>query len=926
MAMMFFAGCASSGTKGEGDSFFPVDPRIQRGSLKNGLRYMIRKNVTPPGKVMIWLHINTGSLDEKENQRGLAHFLEHLAFNGSKNFPPGKLVKYFESIGLTFGKHQNAFTGFDQTTYTITLPNNKLKTLDKGMLCMSDYAYGLSLLTKEINKERGVIFGEITARKSLRQRLMDKQLPVLLPGSRVAVRLPIGLKKVIKTADRKTFLGFYKKWYRPGNATLMVVGDMEPSKMKQLINKHFGKWKPASKKAVHASPEIKPYKKTRAAVFSDPELTKSEINLVHINPLKKILNLDDYLNQVRINIGNHIFNRRILNRIRQGKTSFLSAGLHRSPFLNVCTYSAAYCSGKTGDWKRMLKDLVVALKQARKFGFTDQEFSDAKKAILASAKRAVKTQSTVESGNIISSMNSVISTKQFPMSPEQRLRLIEKAFVSITVGEVSAVFKRNNQPEKQLILLEIPKKAGVVIPSNKALLKVALAAEKLPVSRLKITKRAKQILKTEPIHGVLSKSDLNKDYEVFSATFKNGVRFHHRYMKYKKDYVKVFINLGGGILLENKDTKGISSVAALAFSNPSTKRLSSTQIKDLLIGKNVVVFGGFSGDSLQLKIKGAPLHLRDGMRLVYQLLTQPKIEKAAFKQWKIKQLQKVAAFKVHLGMQLGNQYRKFISGNDVRLAQLTKYNINQLTINKAEKFLRKHLLHSPIEVSIVGDITKKKALNLALRYLGSLPNRSVKDETIKKLRILNYKKGPLKKLLKVPTITPKSFILQAWRGPTAYNLKAWHCLSLAAKIISIRLREDIREKRGLTYSVYCTASASWTYPQAGTLYSVFTADPSKAIVAAGIAKKIVNDFVKKGPSDNEIKVAKKQIINLIKNSRRSTSYWSHILSNFDYLGMSFSDIKKTIKRFKGYSKKDILKVIRKYIIPSRFIEVVVLPK
>jgi zinc protease len=247
----------------------PVEPNLKQGVLANGLRYIIKENKTPAEKVEMYLHVGSGSLDEEDNQQGLAHFLEHMAFNGSKNFPAGTLVKYFESLGLTFGRHQNAFTSFDQTTYILSLPNIKQQTLDKGLLCLSDFAFRLDLEIKEIDKERGVIQEEQRARTSVNQRIMEKMLPQLLPDSRTAQRLPIGNMAVIQKASRQRFVDFYEKWYHPENCVLIIVGDINAGAIEEMINKHFKDWKKKANAPKHLKSGIKPYLNSRSYVVAD---------------------------------------------------------------------------------------------------------------------------------------------------------------------------------------------------------------------------------------------------------------------------------------------------------------------------------------------------------------------------------------------------------------------------------------------------------------------------------------------------------------------------------------------------------------------------------------------------------------------------------------------------------------------------------
>ena len=260
----------------------PVDPAIAKmGRLENGMSYWIRPNATPPEKVGVLLHIGSGSLNESEEQRGLAHFLEHMAFNGSANFPPGEVVKFFESIGMRFGADQNAFTGFDQTAYMLNLPNAEKATLEKGFLYMSDVAFRLTLGKEELDKERGVILEEERARSGARMRMMEKLLPLLMPGSRLSERIPIGKAEVIKSAPREAFMDFYRTWYRPEHSTLIVCGDVKVEVIEELVAKHFSEWKAAEKPAVPADPGIPLTKELRAGTVTDKEVTTANVSHDH---------------------------------------------------------------------------------------------------------------------------------------------------------------------------------------------------------------------------------------------------------------------------------------------------------------------------------------------------------------------------------------------------------------------------------------------------------------------------------------------------------------------------------------------------------------------------------------------------------------------------------------------------------------------
>jgi len=262
----------------------PVDARIITGKLDNGVTWMYREHANPPGKMAMMIHIDAGSLNETDQQRGLAHFMEHMVFNGTKHFPPGKLIPFFESIGMEFGADLNAFTGFDQTAYMLFLPDTEPDRMDKSLMVLSDYAFGALLLDEELDKERGVILAETRTGKSAEQRMRDKLWPELYKGSRFADRLPIGKEEIVANAPRSEFVDFYRTWYRPENLTVLLVGDAKPDGILPIVEKWFGEYRPQVPARKPKGPEFQPFTKQRAMVVTDPEMSRCEVHMTNIRP------------------------------------------------------------------------------------------------------------------------------------------------------------------------------------------------------------------------------------------------------------------------------------------------------------------------------------------------------------------------------------------------------------------------------------------------------------------------------------------------------------------------------------------------------------------------------------------------------------------------------------------------------------------
>ncbi|MHC4953554.1 MAG: M16 family metallopeptidase, partial [Planctomycetota bacterium] len=397
LCLLLFVSTPLLAQAGDLEQPLPVDPSITMGSLPNGMHYWIRPNKTPPGKVSLLLHFSSGSLNENDNQRGLAHFLEHMAFNGSENFPAGEMVTFFESLGMKFGQHQNAFTSFDQTTYMMHLPDTKKETLEKVFTYFADVGWRLTLADAELNKERGVILEEKRARKGAGQRVMEKALPIVAPDSRLSVRIPIGLESVIKEAPRERFVEYYTKWYRPEHATLIVCGDVDPAAITPLIDKAFSAWKRSEKPAEFAEPGIKVHTKLDAAVITDPELTQAQIGLGSLSALRPRETVGDFRRGMTVQIGSWIVNRRLRQLAQKGEASYQTASVRSRDFFGACTSSDIDAGGDPAKWKEMLTAVIAQTNLARVHGFTDAELELAKKTILSGAEQSARGEATVPS-------------------------------------------------------------------------------------------------------------------------------------------------------------------------------------------------------------------------------------------------------------------------------------------------------------------------------------------------------------------------------------------------------------------------------------------------------------------------------------------------------------------------------------------------
>jgi zinc protease len=905
------------------DAPLPVDPANRIGRLPNGMEVWVRHHETPPDRVAMWLRVGTGSINEEEDERGIAHFLEHLAFDGSENFSPGELIKFFESIGLTFGHHQNASTSFAETRYILTLPHTDEETVRKGMICLSDFAYRLSLPPEEVEKERGVILEEFRARKGAWERTIEKLLPILLPDSRVADRLPIGKEETVRALTREQFLDYYKTWYRPDDTTLMVVGDVDPDMVLQLAADEFGAWPAVEDPRPAADPGVKPYTQTRAAVVTDPELTTADVSVIAVRPLETTRTIGDFRRDLVDSIGTWIVNRRLGELVRAGKAPFQSARVYKSILWNVATYIDATATGQPEKWQAMQDVLLTELKRAREHGFLEQELEDARKATVASAELSAQREATTDAGALLERMDGALVEGRRPMSAAQHLQLVRALLPGIGAAEAHEAFRANFAPDARLFLATTPESGPV--PKSDQLLANAQRAEAAPVDALAARERPQSLLKEEPRPGRVVASEEDPDLQILSVTLNNGVRAHLRSMDFKKDTVLAIITLAGGAIRETAGSRGLTEVAALAFQQPATSELSSTVIRDVLTGKNVGVGGGAGQDALTIRISGSTEDVREGFRLAYLLLTDPIIERSALSVWKEQTLQGLEEARTSVEAQRAEELGRLLSNDDPRLRMLTPEEVKGMTLPSAERWLNRLLRSAPIEACVVGDIDRDEALDLVRTYLGSLPHRTLTDGSLDRLRRLDRQPGPLTSVVKVDTITPRASVAVGWRGANWTAVKDRRCLQIIAQILTARLRVEVREKRSLTYTIYCTASAGDAYPGTGLIAAYFTADPEKAAEAADLTRQVFDDFVRNGPTDAEMAAVHKQFANVIETSQKEPRYWASVLADLDYRGTVLNDVKDAMRAYTSYTADDLRNVADRYIREERRIQVIALP-
>ncbi len=908
------------------DETLPIDPALVTGTLPNGLAYIIRPHRNPEGHVGIWLHVASGSLNETDSTRGLAHYLEHMAFNGSANFPPGSVVPFFQSLGLAFGRDQNAFTGFDQTTYQLTLPGGGRDILEKGMLFMSDVAMRLRLDAAEIDSERQIILEEKRSRASARQRVQDQVYERLAPESTLGRRLPIGVEPTIKSMTREDLRDYYSHWYVPSNMTVIVVGDTDPAMAVDVIRQQFGGG-PGVPRPVRRDVGVKPSAGPRAIVATDPELTRTDVSIVRLEPpWGSTTTVAQRRRELVELMGTWAFNRRMSAQIAAGRASFLEASASASEWPGAVRVISLGASGRPGTWRAMLKDLGTELQRARVHGFSERELQNARAALTADAEEAVRREATRPAREVLRELNRDVTRGSRPMSAAQTLALLQRLLPGITTREISDAFAATFDPGRATFIAELP--ASDDVPSEADLVALGRVAVDVKPDKPAEVARATTLLAALPRGGTVVESRQHAASGVTSMWLDNGVRVHHRRMDQRKNEASIAITLAGGAIEETAANRGITEAARRAWGRPATSALSSTEIQELMTGAKVRVQDGMNGDTVTLTVSGDPAELERGLQLAYLLLTDPVLEAAALEQWKDVELQRIRERKSQpMRVLMETSVAAMYPLHETRPRPLSAEQVRAITRPAAQAWLTRLIREAPIEVAVVGDVDREAATRLVTRYLGALPARPrIDDKTLRNLRAIARPQGPIRVAESVDALTPQGAVLAGFFGPDLRDLRDTRLLIVAARVLSTRMTKTIREEKQLVYSIGASLEPAEVYPGFGLFKAIAPTDPGKAQALASAVEEMYAAFAKDGPTPDELAVARKQMANLVDEVLKTPDFWRTRLSTLDYRGLTIDDLLDAPAQYQRFTGREIQEAFARYDRPDARFRFVITPR
>jgi zinc protease len=618
----------------------PVDPGVKIGKLSNGITYYIRKNQKPEKKVELRLIVNAGSILEDDDQQGLAHFTEHMAFNGSKNFKKNDLVSFLQSIGVEFGADLNAYTSFDETVYILPIPTDKKENIDKGFQILEDWASTVAFENAEIDKERGVVLEESRLGKGAQERMQKVYLPKLLEGSKYAERLPIGKDDILKGFKYDAIKRFYKDWYRPNLMAVVVVGDIEVADAEKYIKTHFEKIKNPSKERARVEPPVPARQKSEAVVATDKEATNHVVQIYYATQkaTDEIL-VSDYRAYMVRNLFTSMLSQRMQELTQSANPPFIYGGSSLSGFVRGYEAYASYAVLGKGGVEPALNAIILENERARKFGFTAAELDRTKKTMMKGMERAYNERDKTESENFVQEyINNFLEKEPIP-GIETEYSYYQDYLNTISLEEVNqyAVKTIPATSANKLIVLTGPDKAAFAIPTNAELLALTEAAGKQEVRAYEEKAVATALMEKAPSPGKITAEKENKVLGTTELTLGNHVKVILKPTDFKNDQVVFAASRFGGQYLYSADERNNAEFASVVVSQMGVDQFSPVDLRKVLAGKTASLSPRISAIAESLNGQSSAADIETLLQLAHLYFTKPRKDDELFQSFIAKQ-------------------------------------------------------------------------------------------------------------------------------------------------------------------------------------------------------------------------------------------------------------------------------------------------
>lgn len=902
----------------------PIDARITTGQLGNGLRYWIRENSEPKNRAELRLVVRAGSVLEDGDQQGLAHLVEHLAFNGSEHFPRQALVDFMESIGMRFGPDLNAFTGFDETVYQLMIPTDSREIIEKSFLILEDWAHGLTFDPRAVEKERGIVIEEWRLGQGAAERMRAMQFPVLFRGSRYAERMPIGTMESIEKFDDKDLKRFYHTWYRPDLMAVIAVGDFDRGRILDLVKKHYAGIRRAEGTPARPDYPVPDHKDLLFAVATDKEQTNSSVAIYHKLPVADQSTVESYRQMLVERLFNAMLNDRFAEIAQKPGAAFLGAASSKGRLVGSKDIFALSALVPEGGIARAVQALHAEGERVARFGFTETELERKKSEMLRAFERAFTERATEDSGDLAEEFTRSFLQGEPTPGIAWEYEAHKRFMPGITLAEINRLAREWMTGPNRVVMVNAPEKAGVAVPTGEELAAVIESVKTEELAAYKDMTTDKPLLAALPEPGSIVSTRTRPGIGVTEWTLSNGARIVLKPTNFKEDEILMRAMSPGGISLATDENLIPANTAEQVVSSGGLGAFSALDLEKKLAGKAVFVRPTIGELDEGLAGSASPRDAETLFQMIYLEFTAPRPDPAVFEVMKA-QLKAVLENRTKSPeVVFSDKLRTTMQRDQPRFRPMTVDELPNMDLEKSFAFYRDRFADaSDFTFVFVGNLNLDAIKPLVCRYLASLPSLR-RPETWKDWRV-PPPEGVVKRTVEMG-VESKSLTAVVFSGAFEYNLKNRDAIEGASQVLENRLRKLLREKLSGTYSVSVEPSVSKIPREEFRVGIQLGADPNRIDELSRAIFEEIGRLQRAGPGKGEVEEVRKAESRDYETSSRQNGWWLSQLTERYKLGEDPAEVLRIPDAIAHITKEAVREAARKYFNTERYVQVTLYPE
>ncbi|RKF19398.1 insulinase family protein [Altericroceibacterium spongiae] len=904
-------------------SDLPLDPDYRFGVLANGMRYIIRHNDTPAGQGMVQLRVDSGSLSERDSERGYAHFIEHMAFNGSTHVPEGEMVKLLEREGLAFGADTNASTSFDYTLYKLDLPRNDPKLLDTALMLMRETASELTFDPAAVQREKGVVLSEKLVRNTYSLRNTTDRFKFLYPDARFPERLPIGTDAALQKADAPALKALWQRLYQPENTALIVVGAFDPDAVEAAIHQHFDGWKGQSAPQKAGAGPIDPDHRGETEIYLDPSLPEritASRSGVWLNEPDTIANRRE---NVLRQIGYGIINRRFQRLARSDNPPFRGAGLGTSEVFEAGRTTNLVVDADNGKWRPAFDAAIAEYRRALAFGFSEAEVQEQVAGLRTALENAAAGEATRSNASYVNSALMLLADDQVPTTSASALERFKALEPDITPDSVLQALQEELVPlDDPLIRFE-----GKTAPEGgkqalRAVWQEGMAEELKPEDQVQLSDFGYDNFGTP---GTIVSDQTEPLLGIRTVRFDNGLVLNLKPTDLQKDRVLVELNIDGGKMLNTRDNPlatAMSSVLPLG----GLGKHSYDELQSILAGRSVGFSLSAASETFDMAAETTPRDLELQLQLFASAISDPGYRKVGELRYRRNIRNFFARLTATPNNALANALGAIVSDNDPRFTLQPENAYLSLTFDKLRQDIGDRLDHGALELGIVGDFDSDRVIDLVSHTLGALPQREAEDRPYTANRQRRFTEDRHPRIIYHDGADDQALLRMTWPTRDDKDFAESARLRLLERVMRLELTASLREELGQTYSPGVNASQSDIYDDYGTFTIAASLNVDDVDSARQAMLETVRSLIDTPIDADTLLRARQPLLESYDNALKNNNGWLSLVDRAHSQADRIARFTKGKAELESLTAKDLQDVAKRYLSPDKRLEITVLPR